>query len=98
LSSNLRVENPFKSLPLFVLRVPPRATSTQTKLSPSTAIKILDKGKGIASEPPKKSEGKKGFNVMAMGTSKRIVLIEVLSPLERWKKFKLLEKLLVKRK
>jgi len=61
-------------------------------------VKTLDKGKGIASEPPKRLEGTRVLHVMVIDTSKWIFQAGELSSLERWKKFKRVRKQLVRRK
>jgi len=56
------------------------------------SVTAHDKCKGIAGETPKSFEGKKCINAMLMYTSKWIILIEKLLPLEKWKKSKLFRK------
>jgi len=58
LRSNLRAENPFKPLPLFVLRVCPGF------LHPQQSYHYR---KGVASDPPKRLEGKKCFKCHGYG-------------------------------
>jgi len=93
----IKVEKQLKGRKLFHTSVT-RGTFTHNDIeTPCPKVMAIDKGKGIASEPPKRLEGMKCFKCPNFGNFQDDCANRTLS-LGKWKKFKLLSMNLVKKR